>query len=129
MIKVIQFSLCFSILLLLCACEGGTTFTKSINNTSSETLTVTAYTVYSTGNEVVLNPNEEKEVYWNDFMGRFTGDDYTCTNDIDSIVITTASGKVVTKNLLDANNWTRESKDGRNSREDCTIDITDEDFQ
>ncbi len=62
-------------------------------------------------------------------MGRFAADNYSCLQEIDSILVTTSSNKVVIKDILDLNNWTKESKGGRNAREDCTFIINDEDLQ
>ncbi len=114
---------------LLYSCEGGTTFTKTINNTSSETLTVTVHSSFGSNVAEVINPNEEKQIYWDDRMGNFVDDTYTCTNELDSIGVVVSNGKILLKDLMDSNNWERESKGGRNSREDCTIIISDEDLQ
>lgn len=113
----------------LYSCEGGTTFTKNINNISSETLTVTVHATFGDLEPVTIAPNEEKNIYWDDQMGRFTTDAYRCTNELDSITVSVSNGKILTLDLMDDNNWIKESKDGRNSREDCTVTISDNDLE
>ena len=114
---------------LLYSCEGGTTFTKAINNTSSETLTVTLHTTFGSQDAMTINPNEQKDIYFDDYMGLFVSDAYSCTSDFDSITVDVSNGKILIMDLTDENNWTKVSKDGRNSREDCTATISDSDLQ
>ena len=42
------------------SCEGGTFFTKTIDNKSSETITVKLFTIYGDNNTVMINSNEAK---------------------------------------------------------------------
>lgn len=127
--NILKSVICFIAIITLYSCEGGTTFTKTISNTSSETLTVKAYTIYGKQNTVTIAPNEQKEIYWNDFMGRFVNDEYSCTNELDSIIINVSNDKTLMKDLLNSEFWIRESKDGRNSREDCYIVVSDADLE
>ncbi len=124
--------LCFSLItlmILLTSCEGGTTFTKTIDNRSSESITVKLFTIYGSYESLTVNSNVSKEIYWNDQMGSFVDDSYTCTQIIDSVEITITNNKTLTKSIMNPDNWIRESKDGRNSREDCIFIITDDDIQ
>lgn len=124
--------LCFSLItlmILLTSCEGGTTFTKTIDNRSSESITVKLFTIYGSYESLTVNSNVSKEIYWNDQMGSFVDDGYTCTQIIDSVEITITNNKTLTKSIMNPDNWIRESKDGRNSREDCIFIITDDDIQ
>ena len=124
--------LCFSLItlmILLTSCEGGTTFTKTIDNKSSESITVKLFTIYGSNESLTVNSNVSKEIYWDDQMGSFVDDSYTCTQIIDSVEITITNNKTLTKSIMNPDNWIRESKDGRNSREDCTFIITDDDIQ
>ena len=124
--------LCFSLItlmILLTSCEGGTTFTKTIDNRSSESITVQLFTIYGSYESLTVNSNVSKEIYWNDQMGSFVDDSYTCTQIIDSVEITITNNKTLTKSIMNPDNWIRESKDGRNSREDCIFIITDDDIQ
>lgn len=125
-------TLCFSLItlmILLTSCEGGTTFTKTIDNRSSESITVKLFTIYGSYESLTVNSNVSKEIYWNDQMGSFVDDSYTCTQIIDSVEITITNNKTLTKSIMNPDNWIRESKDGRNSREDCIFIITDDDIQ
>ncbi|MEZ5195791.1 MAG: hypothetical protein R2764_05165 [Bacteroidales bacterium] len=124
--------LCFSLItlmILLTSCEGGTTFTKTIDNKSSESISVKLFTNYGSSESFTVSSNASKEIYWDDQMGRFVDDSYTCTQIIDSVEITITNNKTLTKDIMNPDNWIRESKEGRNSREDCTFIITDDDIQ
>ena len=118
-----------SVLLLLFSCEGGTTFTKTIDNASSENMTIKLSTVYGHQEEISIHSMESKQIYWDDQMGRFVNDNYLCTESIDSIEITLTNNKTLVKDILNSDNWQRESKDGRNSREDCTFYFNNADLE
>ncbi|PLX07292.1 MAG: hypothetical protein C0598_13235, partial [Marinilabiliales bacterium] len=113
------------IVLLMASCEGGTTFTKTIENKSSETIIIKLYTVYGSNDPITINSYESKEIYWDDQMGRFVDDSYNCMDVIDTVEITITNNKKLLKDIMDSANWLNESKGGRNSREDCTFIITD----
>jgi len=129
MVKQIANIALFCTLLILTCCEGGTTFAKTIYNKSQDTLIVKLYAFSGSLETVTINPNESELIYWDDQMGLFTDDSYDCTIELDSVFVTTTDNKNVKKDLMNPDNWTRESKDGRNSREDCTITITAGDIQ
>jgi|GEM_PF-1833231 len=111
------------------SCEGGTFFTKTIDNKSSETITVKLFTIYGDNNTVMINSNEAKEIYWDDHIGSFVDENYNCTEMIDSVVLSISSGKKLTKDIMNPDQWIRNSKGGRNAREDCVFTITNNDFQ
>lgn len=118
-----------SAIFILPSCEGGTTFTKSIDNRTSDTVRVKLHTIYDSKDEITINPNESKQIFWDDQMGNFVGDSYTCTQLIDSVEISITDNKVLTKDIMDSNNWERLSEGGRNSKEDCLFIISEENIQ
>jgi hypothetical protein len=118
-----------SAIFILPSCEGGTTFTKSIDNRTSDTVRVKLHTIYDSKDEITINPNESKQIFWDDQMGSFVGDSYTCTQLIDSVEISITDNKVLTKDIMDSNNWKRLSEGGRNSKEDCLFIISEENIQ
>jgi hypothetical protein len=118
------------IMIVFVSCEGGTTYTKNIDNQTSETITVTLITLYGSNDPVTILPKTTKEIYWDDQMGSFADESFTCTELIDSIKITITNNKSLTKDILNPDNWIRKSKsDSRNYREDCTFIITENDIQ
>ncbi len=115
--------------LVLVSCEGGTTFTKEIVNQSTATIEVEVFLLSREGESYVINPGDSAQVYWDDYLGRFVDETYTCTNELDSIVLSTSDGRELVKNILDGSNWERNSQGGRNSKEDCVFYITDDDLE
>lgn len=118
-----------SLVFIMTACEGGTTFTKFVTNNSSEIVTLELFTVYGGSEEIAVNPSESKTVFWDDQVRTFTDDSYTCTNLIDSIHLSISNGKTLVKDIMDPNNWIRETKGGRNAKENCTFTISNNDLQ
>lgn len=129
MLNNIKIQVVIFVLVVLASCEGGTTYTKTIDNQSSDTVLLKLFTPYLNDQSFTINPNGSKQVYWDDQMGSFAGDSYNCTQEIDSVEITISNNKVLLKDIMNSDNWIRESKDGRNSREDCTFIITNTDIQ
>ena len=127
-INTIQLTL-FVIALILSSCEGGTTFTKTIYNDSSEEIELTMYSYMVQTQHFTIKPKEAQQIYWNDEIGSFVDDSYTCTQSLDSVKITILSGNKLKKNIMDSTNWYASSKGGRNSREDCYFAFTDEDIE
>jgi hypothetical protein len=76
-----------------------------------------------------IHPGEIRVVYFIDLERQFAGPEYSCTEDLDSVVVETLSGKTLAEGLLSREDWTRESMGGRMSREDCVITLTDSDFE
>ena len=118
-----------SIVILVASCEGGTTYTKTIRNNSTETLSINVYSLYTGTGPIQINPGESKEIFWHDNTGQFVGNEYRCTSELDSITVSVSNGKTLQKDLMNEDNWTRASKDGKNSREDCTLTVSEEDLQ
>lgn len=118
-----------AIFILLISCEGGTTFTKTIDNRSSEDVIIELTTTFGGNDPVTVKAKESKQIYWNDQMGNFVDDSYNCTTLIDTVEVTISNNKSLVKDIMNPDNWSRESKDGRNSREDCIFVITDNDIQ
>lgn len=114
--------------LTLISCEGGTTFTKHIENNTNDTLIVKLYLNYMGSDSINILPNETKEVYWDEIQGLFIGEEYYCASEIDSAHITTKNNKVLIKDILNSDNWLHESKDGRKSREFCLFIINENDL-
>ena len=127
--KIVVLTLAITGIILLSSCEGGTTFIKKIDNRTDETISVKLHTIYGSNDETTINPNEIKQLFWDDQMGNFVDNSYTCTQFIDSIEIHISNNKVLTKDIMDSNNWERVSKGGRNSMEDCKFVIFSEDIQ
>ncbi len=128
-IKTIIFSTILLSVFLFAGCEGGTTFSKRIDNNSKEDITIVLYTIYGTSEPHTIISKESKVIYWDSQMGRFVNENYTCTNEIDSANIVITNNKFLSKDIMDPNNWERFSKDGRNSKEDCVFVISDSDIQ
>jgi hypothetical protein len=117
------------IIFLITACEGGTTFTKVINNKSSESITIVIYTRYGSTGEMVINAHEYKTVFTDEQNRSFVGDSFNCTSLIDSVDFNISNGKILIKDIMNSANWIQKSTKGRNSREDCIFEITDNDLQ
>ena len=113
----------------LASCEGGTTFTKKIENQSEDTLTVFIYSYADQKGPLSVPPGTAREIFWSDRMGMFVGEDYTCTDEIDSLAILVEGGKMITFDPLDDNRWFMEQKGGRNARVICTLVISGRDLQ
>lgn len=128
--NVLFYSLWAVVAIGLASCEGGTTFTKTITNNSSETLTVELFTsTFSSATTTTIAPNETKDIFWHDQMGGFVDTTYNCITEIDSVNITVTNSKTLQKDLVSNATWTQDSKkDSRNSYEKCTCTITDDDL-
>ncbi len=127
MINALKSFFVLSLLVTMSACEGGTTFTKSLTNNTSETITLSVFS--SSEREVTIAPDETKSIWMEDHDRRFAGDDYTCVNELDSILVSVSNNKILLLDLMDSNNWMLETSDGRNATANCTITISEEDLQ
>lgn len=114
---------------LLSGCEGGTTYTKTVDNRSTDTIAIQIWTYFGNTDTLMVAPETIREVYWNDLMGQFTDETYDCLEMVDSIYIDVLGPRELTKDIMDPSQWERESTGGRNSREDCTFIITESDLQ
>lgn len=118
-----------SIFFFLTACEDETTFTKYLDNKSSETISIKLFTYCGPSKEVTVNLTERKIIFWDHQESTFTDDSFTCTDLLDSTQVNIINGKTLLKNIFNSNNWTRESKVGRNAKENCIITVTNSDLQ
>jgi len=92
------------IIFLITACEGGTTFTKVINNKSSESITIVIYTRYGSTGEMVINAHEYKTVFTDEQNRSFVGDSFNCTSLIDSVDFNISNGKILIKDIMNSAN-------------------------
>ena len=113
-IKSILYISLITLIISLISCEGGTTFTKTIDNETAESITIKLTTIYGSNEPVTIMSNESKAIFWDDQMGSFVDNSFTCTQIIDSVEITITNSKTLTKDIMNPDNWIRESKDGRN---------------
>lgn len=116
-------------MIFLFSCEGGTTFSKIINNKSTETISVKTITLVGGDQTLIISPNESKTIFFYDDERGFVDDSYNCIQEFDSIEIGISNNKTLVKNILQSDNWERESSGGRNSKEKCTFVISDEDLE
>ncbi len=127
--RVLQTSILITVILTIMSCEGGTTFTKIVENNSSETIALKVYiNIFSEAQDIEIEPNQSKTIFVFDNERGFADSEYDCASEIDSIRVTTTNGKILTKDILKGDNWTRESKGGRNAKETCTFQIAEEDL-
>jgi hypothetical protein len=126
--KTIVLSISMAVITLFSSCEGGTTFSKGIENRTSETIKVKLHTIYGNIDETTINPSDTKQIFWDDQMGFFVDDSYTCTQLIDSVEIDITNGKILIKDIMNSDNWERTSKGGRNSKEACLFIISNDDI-
>lgn len=115
--------------IFLAGCEGGTTFTKTIDNRTADTIAIRIWTYFGNTDTLLVEPETMREVYWNDLMGRFTDESYNCLEMVDSIYIDVMGPRELIKDITDPGQWQRERTGGRNSREDCTFTIQESDLQ
>jgi len=104
---------------------------KYIDNVSSETLDLTLYS--NSYIEPVITasivPGQLIEVFEIDHERSFSGPEYTCSDEIDSVKIVTLNGAIFVGDFQNIERWMRESSGGRMSREDCTFEILDSNFE
>lgn len=109
----------------LMSCEGGTTYSKIVDNQSSETLTILIFqSVFHQDTVFQIDPGQRQTLFLDDQLGRFSGDTYHCTQEIDSAKVSVSNGKMLLKDIMNSDHWTRESKGGRNAKEICTFTVT-----
>jgi hypothetical protein len=110
------------------SCEGGTTFTKIIDNKSTETVTIKTFTTIYGEQNHIIKPNEAKTIYLYDKERGFVDDTYSCIEEFDSIEFSLSNNKTLVKDILNEGNWENESSGGRNAQEKCTFSISDNDI-
>ncbi|MGB0863131.1 MAG: hypothetical protein ACPG19_01880 [Saprospiraceae bacterium] len=111
------------------SCEGGTTFSKIVDNKSTETITIKMTTSFGGEQEHTIAPNETKTIYLYDVERLFADDTYNCIEEFDSVKIEISNNKTLEKDFFNDNNWENESSGGRNSKEKCTFTVLEDDIQ
>ena len=130
MIKYFYFIIAASGLILLSSCEGGTTYSKTVKNKTSETLTIKFYSAYGGSESTVsIEPNRNKDIWVDYQQGSFAGNSYNCTQEFDSVKVTVSNNKTLGIDMMNPDNWDRESSDGRNAKERCTFEVHDQDLE
>ena len=129
---LMRFKLFFSsALVLLIGCEGGTTFSNTLDNQSDSDLLVIVHTNSGFIDTISLNRHSSQYIYWDDQMGRFVPDSliYECSSPFASLSILDSSFSVIAKNYNTDSVWTHSYKRGkRNSYESCTATVTNDDI-
>ena len=113
------------------SCEGGTTFSNTLDNQSDSDLLVIVHTNSGFIDTISLNRHSFQYIYWDDQMGRFVPDSliYECSSPFTSLSILDSSFSVIAKNYNTDSVWTHSYKRGkRNSYESCTATITNDDI-
>ena len=116
------------LVVILSACDSGTMFTKTINNQTEETITITLFSPQGT-NDATINPGESVIVYNDIQLGNFVDETYECVEEIDSAIITISNGRVLMKDIMENINWGHESNGGRSAIEDCNFTVFPGDIQ
>lgn len=115
-------------LILFGACEGGTTFIKSVSNQSSEQVEIQLFLKDRPAKTYTIAKGTSVEIFIEDHERVFVDDTYQCTHEFDSVKISVSNGKTLHKDFLDSNNWQQQSSGGANSKEECTFIITSQDL-
>ena len=119
--------------MLFSACEGGTDAHKEfINNTNSDLQLIIyrndAIMTTDAVDTILVSANQHTDYYVGGGDRQFF--DYPdCLTEIDSIQVTVADGKTLIKNLMDVENWSKETSGNRSILHNCIIEINPEDIQ
>ena len=77
-----------------------------------------------------IKAKESKQFFWYNPQGVFyTDESYECTRMIDTIEMSIRKNKILTKDIMNPDNWIHQRKDGRNAKEICTFRITNQDLK
>lgn len=116
--------------LLFGACDGKTIFTKTVTNNTTDTITLETFTSYDMHQTHTILPGEEAEIYWYANLGQYADENYTCTDEIDSVYVTITNNLHLKKNFMNPDNWMHQSDGGRKSAfEHCKFEINEEDIE
>ena len=126
-IKTLMFA---SLLIFLNSCEGETTYEKYVQNNTIDTITVSMHI----GNEqhtAIILPNGRKLFPSPTFGLGAKTQTTSCLIGIDTITVSSSSGKILTKNILLDENWkaTLERKGPGLSHQECLFTIEASDLQ
>lgn len=125
--KIIAIAFIFATL-LACA-RKGTSFTKSINNTSSKTIHFYFYGPFNPmtyGDTVTVNPGELKEIHYYKEENSDVGVQQPCKVYDDSIRVEIVGGGTLNKDLTNEAHWDFET--GAEESQNCIFKITDADI-
>lgn len=116
----------FALLVGLSSCGEQAELVKFVDNQTSEKLIITAQ---FNGEEIKVKEFESGEaeyIYCDVQKGSLAEANYDCTSRIESFQIKTQSGEIVEIDALNSENWISEnSSQGKMSRENCTLIITE----
>lgn len=77
-----------------------------------------------------IKAKESKQFFWYNPQGVFyTDESYECTRMIDTIEMSIRKNKILTKDIMNPDNWIHQRKEGRNAKEICTFRITNQDLK
>ena len=116
--------------LMLCSCERGTTFYKTLLNNSDIPITITVYDNVSRTNEVTtIDASSSADVYIYDLLGAFPDDSYRCLQEIDSFHIALPDDKILVKDIMNEENWSKEITGKKSLLAKCTLVVEQSDIQ
>ena len=125
--KIIALALIFATLL---ACDKkGTSFTKSIHNTSAKTINFYFYGAFNPstyGDTVIVNAGELKVLHFYKDENSDVGVQQSCKVYDDSIRVEIVGGGTLNKALTNEADWDFET--GLENSQNCTFKITDSDI-
>ena len=124
-ISLMLFVICFMIL----SCECGTTYLKYVENNSTATIEIEIISFDGTIQKSTVAPGKTTEIYVDDQLGSFPGENYRCTLEFHTVMVTVSDNLTLKKEIMNADNWFMTSKTGRNSIIKCYFSIRDEDLE
>lgn len=117
---------------LLLSCNGETSYTTRINNLSNDIISFRIYTAHNTTPDTVtMIPGQSYTLSVATNEGKIL-DIPVCTGNLDSMNAMTLSGKLLTKDILDPDQWTHrmiEDKGQRSVDHYCDFDIFQKDLK
>lgn len=114
------------------ACEGETTYTKTITNNNTDTVSMSIYSQWEyMEDSIFLLPKTSKIIYISSNLGG-TDTPMLCTTEFDSIFVSVSGDKVLKINIMDNDNWTYRINSNRNGSvvdHYCNFEIKDGDIE
>lgn len=115
-IHIAHISFALLMVILLCSCEGETTYTQRVTNFSNDTIALQIVSQYdNTLDYVFLTPGKSETLF---VLSKLGGDESApnCTFEIDSVIVFIASGKTLKKDFTNPNDWTHTYYSRNNGR-------------